>query len=243
MMSQTFQVRDLAAIAALVVLEALLSADNALVLAMMVRHLPKREQGHALFYGLAGAFVFRLIAIVFAAYILKQWWLQALGAIYLVGVPVNHFAKAARRRGSPEKEPAKASFWMTVLAVEFTDVAFAADSVLAGVTFVDNKVDKLWVVFVGAMIGVILLRFAAARVIRLLEKYPLLDGVAYSIVAWVGIKLLFLAAHSFQRGYPNALAFEIRPMPTLVFWGVLLGIGALGSWWAAWKKAMPTPSA
>lgn len=45
----------------LIVLEGLLSADNAIVLAVMVRHLPPKEQKHALLYGLAGALIFRII--------------------------------------------------------------------------------------------------------------------------------------------------------------------------------------
>src|ERR1700712_2329022 len=125
MFGQHFQTSDLAAVAALVVLEALLSADNALVLAIMVRHLPKDEQKRALFYGLGGAFVFRLVAILFASFVLKQWWLQGLGAIYLLAVPAKHFIKSARDRRDPKARPVGASFWMTVLAVEVTDIAFA----------------------------------------------------------------------------------------------------------------------
>ena len=60
MLAQTFQYPDLITIVALVVLEGLLSADNALVLAIMVRHLPEqRQQRRALTIGLAMSFVFR----------------------------------------------------------------------------------------------------------------------------------------------------------------------------------------
>jgi YkoY family integral membrane protein len=229
MFGQTFQASDLAAILALVALESLLSGDNALVLAIMVRHLPKEEQKRALFYGLAGAFVFRLIAIVFAAFVLRQWWLQGLGAIYLLAVPIKHFVKSARQKGRPPTKPKGASFWMTVLAVEVTDIAFAVDSVLAGVTFVDNRTEKIWVVYLGAVIGIVLLRVAAGQFIRLLEKYPLLDHVAYLLVAWVGVKLLFLTGHSFQAMYPKAVAFHIPEMPPILFWACLLAIGGIGS--------------
>ncbi|HZH98751.1 MAG TPA: hypothetical protein VEX38_07245, partial [Fimbriimonadaceae bacterium] len=93
MFDQTFQIGDLSAVLFLVLLEGLLSADNALVLAILVRHLPRDEQKKALLYGLAGAFVFRLIAILFAAVVLKQWWLQAIGAAYLLFLPIKHFVK------------------------------------------------------------------------------------------------------------------------------------------------------
>ena len=166
---QVVEVRDLATIIALAVLEGLLSADNALVLAMMVKHLPKDRQKKALLYGLGGAFVFRLIAILFATIVLKQWWLQALGAGYLLFVAVKHFLGAASKK---DVKPVQRSFWGTVLVVEITDIAFAVDSVLAGITFVGNEQSKIWVVFFGAIAGIVLLRFAASAFIKLLDRFP-----------------------------------------------------------------------
>lgn len=225
MFEQSFQVGDLASIGALVVLEALLSADNALVLAIMVKHLPKEERKRALLYGLAGAFVFRLLAILFAAVVLKQWWLQGLGAAYLLFLPIKHFIQSAG--GANKAKPVGAGFWRTVVAVEITDMAFAIDSVLAGVAFINNRHDKIWVVYVGAMIGIVLLRLAANMFVRLLEKYPIFDHVAYVLVGWVGVKLAFLAGHSFQLTHPDAFGFTIPELPTAVFW-IVLGLIAIG---------------
>lgn len=239
MFNQTFQTSDLAGVGALVVLEALLSADNALVLAIMVRHLPKDLRQKALLYGLGGAFVFRFIAILFASVVLQQWWLQAIGAGYLLFLPIKHFIKAHKESGGKEVKPVGQGFWPTVIAVELTDIAFAVDSVLAGVTFIDNKQDKIWVVYLGALIGIVLLRFAAGMFIRLLEKYPVLDHVAYVLVGWVGVKLAFLAGHTYDHYHPGSLQFHIPEMPVAVFWGVLLGIALIGSWLAYLKR---TPS-
>ncbi len=72
-------------------------------------------------------------------------------------------------------QPVGAGFWRTVIAVEVADIAFAIDSVLVGVSTVGFRPDKIWVVYVGAIVGVVLLRFAAAAFIRLLEKYPARD--------------------------------------------------------------------
>jgi YkoY family integral membrane protein len=229
MFGQTFHTSDLAGVAALVVLEALLSADNALVLAIMVRHLPKDLQKKALLYGLGGAFVFRLVAILFAAVVLRQWWLQAIGAAYLLILPIKHFI-AHSKKGDENVKPVGAGFWQTVIAVEMTDIAFAIDSVLAGVTFIDNKPNKLWVVYFGAIIGIILLRFAAGVFVRVLERYPVLDHVAYLLVGWVGVKLAFLAGHTYSPQVPH--------MPTPIFWGVLLTLAIVGTA-VAIKNARP----
>lgn len=228
MFGQSFQPGDLASVLALVLLEGLLSADNALVLAIMVRHLPKDQQQKALLYGLGGAFVFRLIAIIFATTVLKFWFLQALGAAYLLFLPIKHFVHHAQ---SEEKKLAKpgGGFWATVIAVEMTDIAFAIDSVLAGIAFIENRHDKIWVVFFGAMIGIVLLRLAAGLLIKALERYPVLDHVAYLLVGWVGVKLVFLAGHTFEKTNPKALPFAFPEMPIAIFWGVLLGIAVIGT--------------
>ncbi|MCH8275003.1 MAG: hypothetical protein IH851_09455, partial [Armatimonadetes bacterium] len=70
-------------IALLILLEGLLSADNALVVALLVKHLPPRERRNALLVGLGGSAILRLLALLAAKSILSFWYLQALGASYL----------------------------------------------------------------------------------------------------------------------------------------------------------------
>ncbi|MER1990709.1 MAG: hypothetical protein ABS884_13395, partial [Solibacillus isronensis] len=102
----------------LVFLEGLLAADNAVVMAVMVKHLPKEQQKKALFYGLFGAFVFRFIALFLITFLAKYWEIQALGAAYLLFISIkhlydNHFKK--QDEDSEIKEGKGSGFWMTVL--------------------------------------------------------------------------------------------------------------------------------
>lgn len=235
MIPQTFDLHDVPVVLILVLLEGLLSADNALVLAIMVRHLPPVLRKKALIYGLGGAFVFRLIAILLATKILELWWLQALGALYLVYLPIKHFRDASKSHDINAPK-AGGGFWATVIAVEFADIAFAVDSVLAAVAFV-AKPEKLWVVYLGAMMGVVLLRFAASFFVSLLDRYPMLDHLAYSLVAWVGIKLAFMAGHNGVQSYnaknPTApLGFTIPEMHPGLFWTVMTIMIVGGTWLA-----------
>jgi YkoY family integral membrane protein len=185
MFNQTLTATDFGTVGLLILLEALLSADNALILAIIVRHLPREQQKKALFYGLAGAFVLRLCAILIAVQIISFWWLQAIGAIYLLYLPFKHFLHHVD--GHKKSHVRKAGFWMTVFQAEMTDIAFAVDSVLVAVA-IEHRRDKVWVVYLGAICGVVLLRFAANIFLRILEKYPFLDHVAYALVAWAGVK-------------------------------------------------------
>ncbi len=236
MFGQRFQLGDLATVGFLVVLEALLSADNALVLAILVRHLSPTDKKKALFYGLAGAFALRTAAILLAAYIISFWWLQLIGAAYLIYLPVKHFA--AMRNPAKHTEKDGMAFWPTVIYLNLVDTAFALDSVIVAVAVVDTvrHSDKLWVVIAGAVIGIVLLRFAASAFVRVLEKYPRLDHVAYALVGWAGLKLLFIAAHSFEKVF-DLFHGEVPELPPVVFWGGMAFIAIGGSLLAARKPA------
>lgn len=237
MFGQTFSPGDLPVIAFLILLEGLLSADNALVLALMVRHLPPALQRKALLYGLGGAFVFRLIAILVATWIINLWWLQAVGALYLLFLPIKHWIEVRRKKAAPDGAVrAGAGFWQTVALVELTDIAFAIDSVVAAVALMP-KPEKIWVVYLGAIMGVVLLRFAAGLFIGLLHKFPALEHMAYALVAWVGVKLAFMAGHNFQKSWEKAngrpLGVHVSEMSPVVFWSVM-GAMILGFFVYSW---------
>src|SRR6476660_2736990 len=109
----------------LIVLEGLLATDNALVLAIMVKHLPEEERRKALFYGLAGAFIFRFGSLFVISFLIDVWQVQAIGAAYLIFMCLNHLFKHFIKHKSGDKDskeqekPKKQSgFWMTVFKVE-----------------------------------------------------------------------------------------------------------------------------
>ncbi|MBD3921238.1 TerC family protein [Paenibacillus sp. PR3] len=170
-------------ILSLVLLEGLLSADNALVLAVMVRHLPKDQQKKALFYGLLGAYVFRFLAIGFGTYLVKFTLVKVLGAAYLMFIAY----KGLFKHGGDEQTEGKAyGFWKTVLMVELMDIAFSIDSVIAAFG-VSNEV---WVLFLGGILGVLMMRGVAQVFLKLIERFPELEKAAFVLIAVIAIKML-----------------------------------------------------
>lgn len=189
----------------LVGLEGLLAADNALVLAIMVKHLPKRQRKKALFYGLVGAFVLRFGSLFIISFLVDVWQVQAIGAVYLLYISIKHLMdKALNHDKIKQPKTSGSGFWMTVFKVEVADLAFAVDSILAAVAlavalpatgiFTVGSLDgaQFLVIFTGGMIGVIIMRFAANMFVNLLYKRPGLEVAAFVIVGWVGIKLAVL---------------------------------------------------
>ncbi|MDP4083531.1 MAG: TerC family protein [Bacillota bacterium] len=183
-------------IGTLIILEGLLSADNALVLAVMVKHLPRKNRKKALFYGLFGAYCFRFIAIGLGVFLIKLWWIKIIGAGYLAWLSIKYFIDK-RKEADEEKEEAEGmnqggllirlfgTFWGTVAAVELMDIAFSVDSVLAAFG-VSNKV---WILFVGGVLGVLMMRGVAGVFLTLIDRVPELETTAYVLIAIIAIKM------------------------------------------------------
>ena len=153
---------DLLTIGALVILEGLLSADNALVMAIMVLGLPRELHQKALRYGLIGGFAFRILATMLAVYLIHVAWVKLLGGGYLLYLTYVHFRGG---EGGDRSEPPRARpgfglnpFWATVVRVEMINLAFSIDSILAAVALST----KTWVVVTGGILGIVAMRIAAA---------------------------------------------------------------------------------
>lgn len=170
-------------IGTLIILEGLLSADNALVLAVMVKHLPEQQRRRALFYGILGAYVFRFLAIGMGVYLVQIWWIQILGGGYLLWIALKHFLG---KDDDDDVENKPMSFWRTVLMVELMDIAFSIDSVLAafGVS------NQIWVLFLGGILGVLMMRGVAQLFLALIQRFPELETTAFVLISIIGAKMV-----------------------------------------------------
>jgi YkoY family integral membrane protein len=214
------QAADLVTVALLVALEGLLSADNAMVLAVLVLGLPRAQQQKALRYGIIGAFAFRAAATLLATYLIGLAWVKLLGAAYLLYLTYSHFSQhgaADERRTPPKAVPmfGLTAFWATVVKVEFTDIVFAIDSILVAVAMSP----KLWVILTGGILGIVMMRLVIGQLLAIVQRYPPLVDGAFIIIAWVGIKLLLEYLHA--SGYVH---FEVPRWLSLGLIVVIFGV-------------------
>jgi len=193
----------------LILLEGLLSIDNAAVLGTLVSKLPKDEpipwprslqgmgkklqktlgnqRAAALKVGLLGAYLGRALMLIAASYIIKNPWLNVVGALYLVHLAFENLGMSNQESEDDEIRAIKQdTFWSVVISVELADLAFSLDNVVAAV----GLSDKLWVVLVGVFIGILAMRFAAGWFSILVEKEPILKPAAYILVLAIAIELL-----------------------------------------------------
>ncbi|MFN0201436.1 MAG: TerC family protein [Bacteroidia bacterium] len=197
----------------LILIESLLSVDNAAVLATMVMDLPKEQREKALKYGIIGAYVFRGICLVLAAWLVKIWWLKPVGGLYLLYLCFGYFWSKRTIETEDDTLNKKESriykatigrfghFWSTVILVEIMDLAFSIDNVFAAVAFTD----KIALICLGVFIGILAMRFVAQAFVRLMEKYPFLETSAFVVIGVLGLKLMtsifthFYPEHSFSH--------------------------------------------
>jgi YkoY family integral membrane protein len=188
---------DLLTVGLLVVLECLLSADNALVMAVIVLRLPRERQGRALTYGLAGAFGLRIAATLVATVLIRVAWIRLLGGVYLLYLVYQHFAEreADAAPGQDVHMDADRTFWATVVRLELVNLAFSVDSILVAVAMSPRR----WVVLAGGLIGVLAIRLIVAQLLALMRRWPALADGAFVVIAWVGLRLL--AAYAHEQGW------------------------------------------
>ncbi|MEH7158808.1 TerC family protein [Neobacillus drentensis] len=174
-------------IGSLVILEGLLSADNALVLAILVKNLPKEQRKKALFYGIFGAYLFRILAIGLGVTLVNIGWIKIIGGHYLLWIVIQNFIQ---NNGSEDEIPSKhLGFWRTVLTVELMDIAFSLDSVIAAFGVSNQE----WVLFIGGVIGILMMRGVAQLFLSLIEKVPEVETTAFILIAIIAIKMIVSA--------------------------------------------------
>lgn len=197
-------------IGTLIILEGLLSADNALVLAVMVKHLPEEKRKKALTYGLFGAYFFRFIFIGLGMILIKFWWIKVLGAAYLAWIVIKHFWLGEK---DDETDGVKKDgwlirtfgvFWGTVISVELMDLAFSVDSILAAFAVSE----KVWILLIGGMLGILMMRTVAKVFLVLIDKVPELENTAFILIAIIAAKM-FASVFGFELDHKIFFAILI----------------------------------
>lgn len=199
-------------IVGLILIEGLLSVDNALGIAAMAAHLPKRQQKAALRWGLVGAYLFRGIALALVAWLMHNEWVKWFGALYLVYLACAHLQlhPEVKKDDLSAARTAGKGLLATICSIELMDLSLSLDNVVAAVGMVNGVREipehlHLWVVCVGVFIGIAALRMVAGWCIGLIERHPVLNYTAFLLVGYVGLALtaemgLAAAGHHWHMG-------------------------------------------
>jgi YkoY family integral membrane protein len=192
----------------ILLIEIILSIDNASVLAVIVnKNLSNSdERSKALKYGIIGAYVFRGLSLLLVSYIIYNpsigAWFKILGGFYLCYLFYTHLTpeQDSVEEGNVSfiqkfcKKIGINNFWTTVVMVEFLDIVFSLDNLVACVSLSSN----IYLVCGAVFIGILAMRFVAKYFSNLLQSYPSLEKSAFIVILLLGIKMLLAGIFDFM---------------------------------------------
>ena len=174
----------------LIILELLLSADNAIALASLTKSLDSPVlRSKALNIGITISLLFRIFLILLSNILLRFIVIRIFAGLYLIYLFISNvfFSRESDIEDSDnEKKNNKFKFLKIVALLSFTDFAFSIDSITTAVAISDQYI----LIIFGAIIGVLALRFTSGIFLRLLDRFLRLETAGYIAILIVGIKLL-----------------------------------------------------
>jgi YjbE family integral membrane protein len=169
----------------IVVINILLSGDNAVVIALACRNLPPKQRRWGVFWGAIGAIVLRIILTFFAVGLLKLSWLKIIGGILLVWIGIKLIAEEDGE-GSPDVR-ASDRLLAAVRTVIIADLVMSIDNVL-GVAAAARG--SLLLLIFGLVVSVPLVVGGAQLIMRLIERFPVLIVAGGGLLGFVAGELI-----------------------------------------------------
>ena len=191
-------------IASLVIIEGLLSVDNVLGIVALAKELPEHQQKKAIRLGLVGAYVFRVMALLVAAWLIANTWIRWLGAGYLIWLMCSHLTRHDSRETGGTAKVVSATLIGALFQIGLMDLSLSMDNVIAAVGLAPKdpltQVPVMWPIYTGVLIAILALQAIAPHALKLLRKYPVLEPTAFILIGFVGGILLYEEAYHVVTG-------------------------------------------
>jgi len=215
----------------------ILSGDNAVVIALAARSLPREQQKKAVFWGAGAAVVLRVILTVFAAALLALPWLKIVGSLLLFWIGV----KLLIPEEGDDDIKASDQLLAAIKTILIADLVMSLDNVIAVAAAAGGHMGLL---IIGLAISIPLVVFGATLLIKLMERFPVIITIGAGLIGWVAGEML--VADAALQGWFSGMGVEYRaasPYVAGVSLEIISGIVgvaivvALGKWLGARKEA------
>ena len=193
----------LGAVGSIILIDLVLSGDNALVIGAAAAGLPRRQRWYAFALGGSGAIVLRIAFAVIATLLLRLPLLQAIGGLLLLIIAIRllmdrsdaKHTKSVERASSAQEgkfglatdAPVTKSFWAAMLTILVADVTMSLDNVLAIGALAQGNLPLL---AAGLLLSIVLLLLGSALVAELIGRLPWLLDVAALVLAWTAANMI-----------------------------------------------------
>jgi YjbE family integral membrane protein len=209
-----FSPEFLSALAAIVVIDLVLAGDNAIVIALAARNLPKRLQTRAIFWGTFGAIAVRSAMTLVVVWLLKIPGLLLAGGLLLIWIAYK--LVAPKQDDGHAVDPA-ASFWGAMKTIVVADAVMGLDNVLAVAGAAQGSYS---LVVLGLLISVPIVIWGSTLILKWVERFPAIVYVGAAVLAWTAAKMV--ASEPLIQEY-----LVIHPATNWVLYAAIIG-GTIG---------------
>jgi YjbE family integral membrane protein len=180
----------------IIVIDLVLAGDNAIVIGLASRKLPEEQRKKAIFWGTAGAVVFRVIATLTIVWLLKIPGLLLVGGLVLVWISYNLLVD-----NDNHDVKAGSSFWSAIRTIIIADTIMSLDNVLAVGGAAHGSV---LLVVIGLVISIPLVVWGSTLFIKLVDRYPIILYIGSAVLAWTagGMIAEEPIIHQFIKDFP-----------------------------------------
>ena len=169
------------ALAKIMVINVVLSGDNAVVIALACRRLSPAHQKQAFIWGSAGVVVLMVILTAFIVYLLKLPYLEIVGSLMLLWIGIKLLV-AEDEGGGEDAVEQKATLMAAVRTIIIADMIMSLDNVLAMAAAANGH---MWMLVVGLVITVPVILFGSALLMKLMERFPIFITIGAGLIGWV----------------------------------------------------------
>jgi YjbE family integral membrane protein len=211
----------------IIMIDLLLSGDNAVVIALACRNLPEAQRRKGIMYGVGGAIGLRIVLTFFAVSLLALPYLKLVGALLLLWIGVKLILPEDEGHGEGNIK-AEANLWGAVKTIIIADFVMSLDNVL-GVAAAAHG--NMWLLVFGLLVSIPMIAWSSQLVLKLIDRYPFIIYAGGALLGYVAGEMLVTEAAFKELVEANHYLHWLIPAVCAVF---VLTMG----WWLTMRKAV-----
>ena len=215
------------ALLAIILIDLVLAGDNAIVIALAARNLPKEHQKKAIIWGTVGAIIVRSAMTLAVVWLLKIPYLMLVGGLALIWIAYKLIAED--EGDGDEHGPAATTFWGAMKTIIIADAVMGIDNVLGVAGAAQGSFD---LVVIGLLVSIPIVVFGSTVVLKLVERFPAIMYVGAGVLAFTAGKMM--VNEQMLKGI-----FKPEGSANALYWAVVVVVivGVLAAGWLHNRRA------
>ena len=221
----TWDMHFVMGIVSIIVIDLILAGDNAVIIAMAVRRLPKNQRITGIIFGAGAAVLLRVVFTFFVSQLLQIIFLKLIGGIVILWIAIKLFVEGGVEEGTDNEV---ATIGQAVRLIVIADITMSTDNILA---IAGASRGNLFLLFFGLALSIPLVVFTSNFLSALMDKYPIIILLGAAVLGRVGGEMMITDSWVEGLVHPG----KIVEYGVQIFFAV--GVIVVGKLWIQWKNS------